>query len=152
MGDFFKKINTKLKNRGTTWSSSPTPGIYPEKMKTLIQKVHTPQCSEQHVSQKPRQGSNLEDTVHIDNGILLSHKKEWDKCHLQQATWMDLEIIIPSEANQRKIRIIWYHLYVESKKIVQINLFTNQKQTHRHKQKYDYQRRRGRRGKSGAWH
>ena len=34
-----------------------------------------------------------------------------------------------------------YHLYVESKKIVQINLFTNQKLTHRHrKETYGYQR------------
>ena len=32
------------------------------------------------------------------------------------ATWMDLEIIILSEVNQTKTNIIWYHLYVESKK------------------------------------
>ena len=32
-----------------------------------------------------------------------------------------------SEVNQIKKNIIWYHLYVESKKIVQINLFTKQK-------------------------
>ena len=32
------------------------------------------------------------------------------------ATWMDLEIIILSEVRQRKTNIIWYHLYVESKK------------------------------------
>ena len=31
------------------------------------------------------------------------------------ATWMDLEIIIPSDTNQRKTDIVWYHLYVESK-------------------------------------
>ena len=36
---------------------------------------------------------------------------------------------------------IWYHLYVESKKIIQMNLFTKQKQTHRQrKQTYGYQR------------
>ena len=57
------------------------------------------------------------------------------------ATWMDLEIIILSEANLRKTNIIWYHLYVESKKTIQMNLFTKQKQTHRHrKQTYGYQR------------
>ena len=33
------------------------------------------------------------------------------------ATWMDLEIIILSEVSQRKTNIIWYHFYVESKKI-----------------------------------
>ena len=32
------------------------------------------------------------------------------------ATWMDLEIIILSEVSQRKTNIIWYHLYVGSKK------------------------------------
>ena len=32
------------------------------------------------------------------------------------ATGMDLEIIILSEVHQTKANIIWYHLYVESKK------------------------------------
>ena len=32
-----------------------------------------------------------------------------------ETTWMNLEIIILSEVRQRKIDIIWYHLYVESK-------------------------------------
>ena len=32
------------------------------------------------------------------------------------APWMKLEIIILSELNQRKTNIIWYCLYVESKK------------------------------------
>ena len=43
------------------------------------------------------------------------------------ATWMDPEISILSEVSQPNI--IWYHLYVESKKVIQINLFTKQKQT-----------------------
>ena len=39
-----------------------------------------------------------------------------------------------------------YHLYVESKKIIQMNLFIEQKQTHRlRKQTYGYQR--GREGR-----
>ena len=42
------------------------------------------------------------------------------------ATWMDLEIIILS---QTKTNTIWCHLYVESKKIIQMNLFTKEKQT-----------------------
>ena len=37
-------------------------------------------------------------------------------------------------------------LYVESKKVMQMNLFTKQKQTHKHgKQTYDYKRRSGER-------
>ena len=30
------------------------------------------------------------------------------------ASWMQLEIIIPSEISQRKTNTTWYHLYVES--------------------------------------
>ena len=61
------------------------------------------------------------------------------------ATWMDLEIIILSEVSQTKTNIIWYHLYVDSKKMIQMNLFTKQKQTYRHrKQIYGYQMGRGR--------
>ena len=56
-------------------------------------------------------------------------------------TWMDLEIFILSELNQTKTNIIWYHLYAESKKMIQMNLFTKQKQTHRlRRQTYGYQR------------
>ena len=57
------------------------------------------------------------------------------------ATWMDLEIIILNKVRQRKTNIIWYHLYVESKKMIQMSLFTKQKKTHRHrKQTCGYQR------------
>ena len=70
-----------------------------------------------------------EDVVHIYNGILLSHKK--NEIMPFSATWMDLDIIIVSEVSQRKTSIIWYHLYVESKKMIQMKLFTKQKQTHR---------------------
>ena len=42
------------------------------------------------------------------------------------ATWMDLEIIILSEFRERQISYN-NHLHVESKKIIQLNLFTKQK-------------------------
>ena len=38
------------------------------------------------------------------------------------ATWIDLEIIILSEISQRKTNIT-YHLPVESKRMIQMNLF-----------------------------
>ena len=41
------------------------------------------------------------------------------------ATWMDLEIIILSEVSQTEKDK--YHLYVESKKMIKMNLFTKQK-------------------------
>ena len=57
------------------------------------------------------------------------------------ATWMDPEITILSEISQRKTNVIWYHLYVDSKNIIQRNLFTKQKQTHGlQKQTSGYQR------------
>ena len=46
------------------------------------------------------------------------------------STWMDLEIIILSEVNQRKINTI-YHLYLKFKKMIQMTLFTKEKQTHK---------------------
>ena len=48
------------------------------------------------------------------------------------ATWMDLEIIILSEVNQRKTNTM-NHLNVESKKMIQMNLLTKQKYSHRHR-------------------
>ena len=33
-----------------------------------------------------------------------------------EETWMDLEIIILTEVSQRKTKILWHSLYVESKK------------------------------------
>ena len=42
------------------------------------------------------------------------------------AIWVDLEVILLSEVSQTKTNII-YHLYVQSKKMIQMNLFTKQK-------------------------
>ena len=66
------------------------------------------------------------------------------------AAWMDLEIIMLNEVRQRKTNIIWYSLYVESKKkkLIQVYLFTKQKYIHSHmKQTYGCQRGRWRRDK-----
>ena len=59
------------------------------------------------------------------------------------ATWRGLEIIIRSTVSQRKeiphITCMW-----NLKKMIQMNLVTKQKQTHKHrKQTYGYQRGRG---------
>ena len=42
---------------------------------------------------------------------------------------MHLAIITLSEINQTKTNVVRYRLYVASKKMVQMNLFTKQKQT-----------------------
>ena len=39
-----------------------------------------------------------------------------NEIRLFAATWMDLEIIIPSEISQTKRNIIWYFLYADFKK------------------------------------
>ena len=81
-----------------------------------------------------------EDVVHKYNGILLIHKKEGIMPYA--ATWMDLEIIILSEVSQtEKDR---YHMISLIcgilKKMIQMNLFTKQKQTHcLRKRTYGYQ-------------
>ena len=61
------------------------------------------------------------------------------------ATGVDLEIIILSEVNQKE-RSISHNIICmwNLKKMIQMNLFTRQKQTHRHrKHTYSYQRERG---------
>ena len=55
-----------------------------------------------------------------------------------------LEMIILSEVSQRKTDIIGHHLYVETKKMIRMNLLTKQKQNYRHRRTYGYQR-----GKAG---
>ena len=91
-----------------------------------------------------------EDVVHINNGILAIKRNEIMPF---AETWIDPEIIIVSEERQRKTNIIRYHLYVESKKkMIQMNLFTKQKQTHIHgKQTYGYQRGKGGRDILRGW-
>ena len=82
-------------------------------------------------------GMDKEDVVHVYSGILLSQEKNELMPYI--VPWMDLEIIILSEVSQRKTSITQYHLYVESKKMIQMNLFIKQKQTHRfQKQNYSY--------------
>ena len=46
------------------------------------------------------------------------------------AIWTDLEIIMLNEGSQRKANIIWYHSYAEHEKMIQMNIFTKEKQTH----------------------
>ena len=68
------------------------------------------------------------------------------------ATWMDLEIIILSKVSQTEKDK--YHMLSHMwnlKKMIQMNLFTKQKQTHRlRKQIYGYQGGRGERDRLGV--
>ena len=77
----------------------------------------------------------MENVVHIYNGTLFSHKKEWNIVIAE--TWMDLEITRLSEVSQTekdKYHMISHIRYVKKKKkMIQMDLFTKQKQTHRHR-------------------
>ena len=53
------------------------------------------------------------DAAHVYDVILLSHKKEW---HNAICSNMDGPRDCHTEWSQRKTKIIWYHLYVESKR------------------------------------
>ena len=80
-----------------------------------------------------------EKVVHICNGILLSNKK--NEIMPFAATQMDLEMIMLSELRQRKINVIWYHLYVESKKKKGTNEVICKTETESHTaQTYGYQK------------
>ena len=71
-----------------------------------------------------------EDVVHIYNGILLGHKKNEVGSFVE--TWMDLETVIQSEVSQKeknKYRMILLRCRI-LKKMIQMNLFTKQKQTY----------------------
>ena len=63
------------------------------------------------------------------NGTLLSHRK--NEIISFSTIWMDLEIIVLSEVCQRKTYILWKHLCVESKNMIEINLCMNEKQIHK---------------------
>ena len=110
----------------------PLLSIYPKKTKTLTQKDI---CTHVHcniIYNRQDMGKTWvsieEDVVYIHNRIYSVIKK--NEIMPFAATWMDLEIIILSEVSQTKTNIIWYQLYVEFKKMVQMNLFTKQKLSH----------------------
>ena len=91
-----------------------------------------------------------EDVEHIHNGILLSHKKK-NEIMPFAATWMDLEIIILSQTRERQVSYDITYMW-NLKKMVQMNLFTKQKQSHRYrKQTYGYQGGNGERDELGDW-
>ena len=65
-----------------------------------------------------------EEVVHISNGICVKRSKIGSFVEM----WMDLETIIESEVSQKeKNKYCILIIYVESRKMVQRNLFAKQK-------------------------
>ena len=74
-----------------------------------------------------------EDVLRIYNGIARTHEN--NRIMSFAATRMDLEMIILSAVIQTEDKYHRISLTVESKKMIQMNLFTNQKQTHSHRKR-----------------
>ena len=68
---------------------------------------------------------------YVPYNLLYSHKKEGNNAIFFAATWTNLGIIVLNEVCQTETNILWYHLYMESKKMIQMKLYTKQQQTHR---------------------
>ena len=139
------EVPQKTKNRATIWSRNPTPGHISREnhnSKTYTNpNVHHSTIYSSQIRKQPKWSINRgmdKYWAHIHHGVVLIHKKEWnnDICR---------SMVGPrayhTKWSQRKTNIIWYHLLEKSKKMIQMNLFTKQKQTHRlWKQTYSYQR------------
>ena len=67
------------------------------------------------------------------------------------ATWLDAEILTPNEVSQTQI--LYDIAFMQNlKTMIQMNLHTKQKQTHKHrKQISDYKRGKGGRDTLGVW-
>ena len=104
--------------------------------KTWSKRIHASQCSQQHyfssqdmeaTKMSIDRGRDKEGMVHIYYGILLNHQKEWNN-----AIGSNMEAVrnyYAKLARQRKTNIIWYYLYVKSREIMQMSLYTKQKYT-----------------------
>ena len=69
--------------------------------------------------------------VHMYKGILLSHKKGMKLGHLQRYGWTQSLSYRVKKVRKRKTNIVCEHIYVESRKVAQMNLFPGREQRHR---------------------
>ena len=90
--------------------------------------------------------------VHIYNGIVLRHKKEWNNAICSNmCTPRDYHTKWSKSDRERQISYGIAYMW-NLKKMIQMNLFTRQKETHRHrKQTYGYWRGWGGRINLGGW-
>ena len=115
------EVHQKSKNKTTIWFSNLMPGHLSIKnhnsKRYMNPNVHWRiiYCSRdmEATYMSINRGMDKE-VVHMYKGTLPSHKNNVIMAFA--ATWMDLETIVLCEVRQWKTNIIWYHLYVESKK------------------------------------
>ena len=109
-------------------------GIYQEKTIIIWKDTCTPNVHSSGISNSQdleatemsiHRGMNKEDVVHIYNGIIFSHKEEWNNAICSNTDGPRVKL------GSERQNTIGYHFYVESKKMIQRNLFAEQKQTHR---------------------
>ena len=126
----------KTKNRAAIWSSNPTPGhisgenhcwkgyIHPNAHHSTVYNRQDMETTWMSIIR----GLDKEGVVYIYTMEYYSSIKKNDRMPFAE-TWMYLEIIILREVSQRKSNTLWYCLYAESRKMIQMNLFTKQTQT-----------------------
>ena len=99
-------------------------GIYPKKIKTLIQKTTcipvfkaTLYSVAKTWNVQPKCSSTVEGIKKMWCTYTIDYYSTIKKNEVMPsaATWMNLEIIILSKVSQRKTNTMWYHLYVEPK-------------------------------------
>ena len=151
---FLKKLKIELpmikQSHSWAYPENPKGYMHPNVHWSTIYKSQDMEATEMSITR----GMDKEDVVHIYNGILLGHEKEWNNVIFSNVDGpRDYHTRWSKSDRERQIYDIthmWHQIFF--KKIL-MTLFTKQKQTYRYqKQTYGYQRgNMAGRDKSGVW-
>ena len=125
----------ETKNRVSMWPSNPTHGcmsienpnlkwyMHSNVRSNIIYKNQFMEATEVHIGRWMDEEDEVHTHTHTHthNRMLLNDKREWN--NVICSDMHGLEIIILGEVCQRETNIIWYCFYVESKNVIQMNLF-----------------------------
>ena len=145
------------KNKVTIWSSNPSLGHVPRgnhNSKTYMHpNVHTNTVHNGQGMEATSVSTDRwmeKDVLHIYNGILFSHKKEWNLIICSNMDGLGGHYAKWNKSDKDKL---WYHLYRESKKYNKLVNITKKQQTHRYREQTSgYQWREGsREGQYSGW-
>ena len=129
------------------WSSNLTPGHISVENYNLKRYMHpSVHCITIYNSQDMEATSVSIDRWMDKEDIISKHKMKYYSAVKNNSSAICSNMDGPRDydtkqnKSDRESKISQYHLYVESKKMIQMNLFTKRKQTHRHrKQIFSYQ-------------